>query len=220
MPKPNPIALPEPADPEVARAPWSAGADGGAVGSRPEDGGCARRPGGTRRWLMFLIALPLSWTVAFALAAASPPDSPASSSALDVHAPPEPTGLWWAEGGFAQVEIHACGEALCGRVAWLRHPLDGEGCELLDVENPDAALRARPVEGLPILHGLRASAHDADEWTGGTIYDPSSGRTYSAAAELDGRDRLRLRGYLGIRLLGRTTTWIRVGSEDQCSARG
>ena len=35
----------------------------------------------------------------------------------------EPTGLWWAEGGAAQVEIAGCDDALCGRVAWLRKPL-------------------------------------------------------------------------------------------------
>jgi uncharacterized protein (DUF2147 family) len=132
----------------------------------------------------------------------------------------DPTGLWWAEGGFAKVEIRACGNALCGQVVWLRHPLDADGCELRDVENPDAALRDRSVTGLEILHGLRASPDDPDEWNGGTIYDPGSGRTYSAVAVMDGADRLRVRGYFGIRLLGRTTTWVRVGSEDQCRDHG
>ena len=62
----------------------------------------------------------------------------------------------------------------------------------------------------------------ADEpgvWRNGTVYDPTSGRTYSAEARLDGSDRLRLRGYLGIRLLGRTTTWIRVDAEPRCELR-
>jgi len=132
----------------------------------------------------------------------------------------EPTGLWWAEGGFAQVEIRRCGEALCGQVVWLRHPFDEHGCALRDVENPDEALRGRSVEGLQILRDLRPSPDDPGEWVGGRIYDPGSGRTYSAVIETDGPDRLRLRGYLGIRLLGRTTTWIRVGSEDQCREQG
>jgi uncharacterized protein (DUF2147 family) len=129
----------------------------------------------------------------------------------------DPTGLWWAEGGFAKVEIRSCGDALCGQVVWLRHPLDADGCELRDVENPDAELRSRAVEGLAILRDLRASTDVPNEWNGGTIYDPGSGRTYSAAAKMDGSDRLRVRGYFGIRLLGRTTTWVRVGSENQCS---
>jgi len=132
----------------------------------------------------------------------------------------DPTGRWWAEGGFAKVEIRTCGDALCGQVIWLRHPLDADGCTLRDVENPDVALRSRPVEGLAILRDLRASSYVPNEWNGGTIYDPGSGRTYSAVAEMDGPDRLRVRGYFGIRLLGRTTTWLRVGSENQCSEAG
>jgi uncharacterized protein (DUF2147 family) len=128
----------------------------------------------------------------------------------------EPTGLWWAEGGFAQVEIQRCGEALCGEVVWLRHPFDEHGCELRDVENPEPELRGRPVIGLTILRALQASPEDPTEWNGGEIYDPGSGRTYGAVLEMETPDRLRVRGYLGIRLLGRTTTWIRVGAENQC----
>lgn len=128
----------------------------------------------------------------------------------------DPTGRWWAERGFAQVEIRPCGEALCGEVAWLRHPFDESGCELRDAENPDPSLRGRPVLGLQILRGVRAVAGEPGEWSGGEIYDPGSGRTYRVALELDGPDRLRVRGYLGVRVLGRTTTWVRVGSDLQC----
>ncbi|HSJ98060.1 MAG TPA: DUF2147 domain-containing protein, partial [Myxococcota bacterium] len=139
---------------------------------------------------------------------------PLAPVAVEAH---EPEGLWWAEGGFAQVAIEPCGDALCGRVAWLRHPFDEHGCVLRDVENSDPALRARPVAGLTILRALRPSPDVPSEWSGGEIYDPSSGRTYRAVLELDGPDRLRVRGYLGVRLLGRSTTWVRVGSEDRCS---
>lgn len=128
----------------------------------------------------------------------------------------DPTGLWWAEGGFAQVEVRRCGEAVCGEVVWLRHPFDESGCILRDVENPDSELRDRPLIGMEVLRDLRVSPDDPAEWNGGEVYDPSSGRTYSAVLRMDSSDRLRVRGYLGIRLLGRTTTWIRVGSERQC----
>jgi uncharacterized protein (DUF2147 family) len=127
-----------------------------------------------------------------------------------------PTGLWWAEGGFAQVEVRNCGDGLCGQIVWLRHPFDAHGCELRDAENPDPALRNRPVLGMEILRDLRASPDGSNEWNGGEIYDPSSGRSYGAVLEMDDPDRLRVRGYLGIRFLGRTTTWVRVGSENQC----
>lgn len=122
-----------------------------------------------------------------------------------------PEGVWYAEGGAAQVEIAPCGEGLCGSVVWLRSPLDEEGCALRDRQNPEPALRARPVVGLEVLRGLRPAGDGA--WTGGTIYDPASGRTYRCEARLDGVDRLRLRGYVGVSWLGRTTRWVRVGSE-------
>jgi len=132
-------------------------------------------------------------------------------------------GLWWAEGGAAQVEIHPCPEGLCGRVVWLRSPLDEFGCPLRDEQNPDRALGSRELIGIELVRGLQRSDSDRTEWSGGEIYDPTSGRTYRAVATLDEHGRLHVRGYLGIRLLGRTTVWNRVqgaGSEAgaQCLA--
>lgn len=129
-------------------------------------------------------------------------------------ADPAPHGRWYAEGGAAQVEIDSCGDALCGRIVWLRAPFDEDGCELTDRFNPEEDLRARPLVGLPILTGLEPDG-DGRTWHDGRIYDPTSGRTYRCTMKLDGADRLRVRGYFGIELLGRTTTWIRVGSEQR-----
>ncbi len=131
-----------------------------------------------------------------------------------------PLGLWWAEGGAAQVEIFPCAKGLCGRVVWLRSPFDENGCPVRDEHNPNPALRDRELMGLELLSGLRPSQNAPNVWTGGQIYDPTSGRTYRAALSLDGPRRLLLRGYLGIQLLGRTTAWIRVGGESQCQNPG
>jgi len=124
-----------------------------------------------------------------------------------------PLGLWYAEGGAAQVVVEPCGDALCGRVVWLRSPYDENGCTVSDQYNPDASLRGRSMIGIRLLDGLKPVAEG--RWDGGTIYDPTSGRTYRCTAALHGSDRLLVRGYLGFHLLGRTTTWIRVGSEDR-----
>ncbi len=131
-----------------------------------------------------------------------------------------PVGLWHAEGGAAQVEISPCGERLCGRIVWLRSPLDERGCELHDSHNPEPELRGRGLVGLQILLGLTPVDGEPERWEGGSIYDPTSGRTYRCAAMLEDEDRLLLRGYLGIPLIGRTTSWIRVGSEDRICAGG
>jgi uncharacterized protein (DUF2147 family) len=125
-----------------------------------------------------------------------------------------PEGLWYAEGGAATVRVERCGNALCGRVASLRSPLDEHGCVLQDRYNPEPSLRPRAVEGLEILHGLERAADDENVWEGGTIYDPGNGKTYWCRLTLDG-DRLLLRGYVGVPLFGRTTTWIRVGAEQR-----
>ncbi len=125
-----------------------------------------------------------------------------------------PIGRWYAEGGAAQVELRPCGAALCGTVVWLRSPLDEHGCPLRDQWNPDPALRSRPVEGLEIVRALTPATDGSATWTDGEIYDPASGRTYRATLTLAGDNRALLRGYLGIPLLGRTTTWVRVGHED------
>jgi glucan biosynthesis protein C len=139
--------------------------------------------------------------------------------ASTVHAA-SPEGRWYAEGGAAQVEIAPCGDALCGEVVWLRSPFDENGCVLTDRQNSDEALRQRPIVGLQILSGLTPIQGESGRWSGGGIYDPTSGRTYRCLVSLDGPDRLHVRGYLGITLLGRTTTWIRVGAEQSvCEQR-
>ncbi len=128
-----------------------------------------------------------------------------------------PVGLWYAEGGAAQVAVEPCGDRLCGRVVWLRSPFDEDGCELRDHNNPDSGLRDRLVAGLEILRDLSPRADGA--WSGGKIYDPGSGRVYACTLALEGENRLLLRGYVGIPLLGRTTTWIRVGAKRRVCGR-
>jgi len=126
-----------------------------------------------------------------------------------------PVGLWYAEGGAAEVQVFPCADEFCGKVVWLHSPLGEDGCELHDDKNPDSALRNRAIIGLLVLTGLKPADDDQAAWSGGSIYDPTSGHTYSCIARLEGDNRLFLRGYFGIQLLGRTTTWTRVGT-TQC----
>lgn len=131
--------------------------------------------------------------------------------------PPEAVeGLWYApanpQDGDGIVEIRRQGEGLVGRLVWLEKPTypagsSGAGLPKADRKNPDPALRGRPVLGLVILRGFR---WDGARWVGGAVYDPVSGKTYKAQLTMEGPDRLRLRGYLGIPLLGRTEVWTRV----------
>ena len=66
-----------------------------------------------------------------------------------------------------------------------------------------------------IVSNLVAADPRGTQWRGGTIYDPTSGRTYDCELRVRDDDRLDIRGYFGLRLIGRTVTWTRVGSEER-----
>lgn len=66
----------------------------------------------------------------------------------------------------------------------------------------------QPVEGMTIMWGVRKSG---DSWSDGKILDPKNGKTYSVKLSLtDGGKKLDVHGYLGLSLLGRSQTWLRV----------
>jgi len=66
----------------------------------------------------------------------------------------------------------------------------------------------QPMLGMVILWGLRQRG---DEWVDGHILDPTQGRVYGATvALLEGGTQLKVHGYLGIPLLGRSQVWTRL----------
>ncbi|CAA7386843.1 MULTISPECIES: DUF2147 domain-containing protein [Chryseobacterium] len=66
--------------------------------------------------------------------------------------------------------------------------------------------KGKPILGLEIIRGLKK---DGDEFTGGTITDPKTGKTYKCTITRNG-DQLNVRGYVGLSLLGRTQVWHKV----------
>jgi uncharacterized protein (DUF2147 family) len=63
------------------------------------------------------------------------------------------------------------------------------------------------VTGMRILWDL---AKDGDEWSGGKVLDPDNGKIYKVyIAVKDGGTKLKVRGYIGFSLLGRTQQWVR-----------
>ena len=47
-------------------------------------------------------------------------------------------------------------------------------------------------------------------WDDGEIVDPANGKVYSCKISLDTPDKLKVRGYIGFSLFGRTQIWHRV----------
>lgn len=104
------------------------------------------------------------------------------------------------------VWIEDCEGQLCGRIYWLRKPLSA-GKPKRDHHNPDARLRDRPLCGLRILTGFRREKEGA--WNAGQVYNPNDGRTFSSTITLESDSVLRIRGYVGATLFGKTVEWVR-----------
>jgi uncharacterized protein (DUF2147 family) len=104
------------------------------------------------------------------------------------------------------VWIEDCDGLLCGRIYWMKKPL-ANGRPKRDHRNPDARLRDRPLCGLRILSGFKRTGEGA--WSAGQIYNPSDGRTFSSTMTLESDGGLRVRGYVGLSLIGKTVEWVR-----------
>ncbi len=120
-------------------------------------------------------------------------------------------GKWLNEDKDAHIQIFMKGDKFFGKLVWIKIPIDPEtGKPKLDKHNPDPELQKRPSLGLELLTNF---VFDDDEWEDGEIYDPKTGKTYSCYMEFpddDNLDNLKIRGYVGISLLGKTTYWTRV----------
>ena len=121
----------------------------------------------------------------------------------------DPQGVWLTEEGDAKIEIQTCDDTYCGKLVWLKEPLEENGDPKLDDENPDPKLRDRPLLGLQLLTGFGLEPNKKGLYENGKIYDAESGKTYSCQMSFKNNDELKIRGYLGISLLGRTTVWTR-----------
>lgn len=117
-------------------------------------------------------------------------------------------GTWLTAGDDnAKIEIFKSNGKYYGKIVWLKNPIRDGGIAL-DVNNPDKSKHKNPIIGLQIISGFE---FDADEniWDNGKIYDPESGKTYSCNIKKEG-NKLKVRGYIGFSLLGRTEIWTKV----------
>jgi len=119
-------------------------------------------------------------------------------------------GTWLNDSKHARVQIYEGKDGrFYGRVVWLHKPNMDDGKPKTDIRNPDPKLRNRSIMGLIILKGFTRG--DDDTYTGGTVYDPKAGRLYSAKITCeDGGRALTIRGFVGISLIGKNTSWTRV----------
>jgi uncharacterized protein (DUF2147 family) len=126
---------------------------------------------------------------------------------------PEITGQWIEPTG-SIIRVDHCGPQLC---MWIV-AISPKAPAPFDIYNPDPAKQKRSLCGMEIGRGftLRAPGEARD----GILYDPKSGKTYHGQLKLNG-NRLELRGYIGIPLLGQTQIWTRPPAPVRsCAAAG
>jgi uncharacterized protein (DUF2147 family) len=121
-----------------------------------------------------------------------------------------PIGIWKTiddNGGAvrAVVEISQVGGSLQGKILEA-FPRPGETPKTL-CDKCDGERKNQPIVGMTFLWGLK---QDGETWRGGEILDPENGSVYDAKMKLieDGQ-KLEVRGFLGLALLGRTQIWVR-----------
>ena len=119
-----------------------------------------------------------------------------------------PVGVWLIGDKKAKVEIYQNGNELEGKVVWMKEPLDEKGQPKLDTKNPDESLRKRPVLNLVFLRGFKKDS-DENKWSDGTIYDAKNGKTYKAWIKMSDEKKMKLRGFIGISLFGRSDEWTK-----------
>ena len=116
-------------------------------------------------------------------------------------------GIWLIEEKNAKIEIYKSENLFFGKMIWLKEPKDISGEFKTDKNNPNKNLRNKKLLGLKILSNLMWNDKEK-EWINGSIYNARDGKTYKLFANLS-EEKLKLRGYIGFSLFGKTTIWTK-----------
>ncbi|MBD1546003.1 DUF2147 domain-containing protein [Roseibium aggregatum] len=111
------------------------------------------------------------------------------------------TGEWIRPSGSSKIRISPCGDALCGKLIWLREPRN-------DTQNPDPARRSRPLLGVQIVNAMKPTG-TAGQWKG-EVYNAEDGKTYTGYLKLTAPDSLKLQGCVLGGLICKGETWHRA----------
>jgi len=145
---------------------------------------------GLAPWACALVAALVATLAAATVQAAAPP------------AAAQAAGRWLTEPRDGIIEVSVSPEGVLeGRIVGGNHP------GRLDEKNPDPAMRGHELRGQVILKGMAWQGEG--RWSGGTIYEPDTGRSYKCNVELLADGTLKVRGYIGFSLLGKSQVWTR-----------
>lgn len=113
-------------------------------------------------------------------------------------------GEWLTPDGGSKVRIGACpggANLLCGVVSWL----PAAEMKDLDAKNPNPALSKQRILGSQTISGFKQSA--PGKWSGGKLYDPATGKTYSGKISINPDGTLKVQGC--VMMICEAETWTR-----------
>lgn len=112
-------------------------------------------------------------------------------------------GKFWVNEKTGKIEIYKCGDNYCGKIIWRQDARK-------DSKNPDKNLRNRSVIGIDFLKDFKYNP-SKKVWSGGTVYSIDNGKTYKGKLWLTNENQtLKMRGFIGFSLLGKTATLERI----------
>ena len=138
-----------------------------------------------KKVISFCSALAMLFTVSFAKS--------------DAGAADKIIGVYWSPKKDAKIEIYKKGDRYFGKSIWTENKTE-------DLKNPDPSLRKREILGTDLFTNF---IYKDGTYEDGKIYDPESGKTYDCKMSFNG-ENLKVRGYIGISLFGRTEIFERV----------
>ena len=122
-------------------------------------------------------------------------------SSVSLKAQDQILGVYWTPDRDAKVEFVKRGSLYFGKLIQSAHPKK-------DANNPDPALRNKDLVGADFVKNLKYDGDDS--WENGTIYDSRTGKTYNCDVTLLENGDLKVRGYLGVALLGQSVVFYKV----------
>lgn len=124
-------------------------------------------------------------------------------------------GEWWTEDNEGRIQMARYKDGTYRGVTTCCVHNDDAGKPILDVHNPNPSLRSRSTVGVVLIWNLK---YENGEYVDGHVYNPRDGKTYRMKMEIVDRETLKVRGYLGIALLGQTQIWKRAHLDGKKSA--
>lgn len=134
--------------------------------------------------------------------------------ALHAGNPDSIIGKWCMQNRSVEIEVYKVNGVYNGKISRLKDPnypandpREMGGRPRVDRENPDPSKRNRPLIGMEILWGFHYTGDNI--WEQGTVYDPLAGKQYKGKLTFESPDKLKVRGFVGVSIFGRTLTFTK-----------